>query len=222
MNFGVGSADVDASINGTAISPLSITVTGAGAPCVSAGPLTVDCLNKRVGIGDATPNDELDILSNVAPTAFILGVSSQADAVEAGIFSILGNGNIGIATNTPTGLLTVWTSTVAVSISTNGYLGSTGGGPPTFSGCGTTPTIATGSNNLRGSLVMTSGLSSSCTMTPAVPAPSNYFCTFSGGGAGTAVFFQQSANLTVACDNATGLVTCGVGTFVSWTCSGTN
>lgn len=114
------------------------------------------------------------------------------------------------------------TSNINVQISSNGYVGSTGGSAPTFSGCGTSPTVTAGSNNARGSVVMTSGLSSSCTIIPASPAPSNYFCSISGGGAGAAVFFQQSANLTASCDNATGLVTCGVGTFMTWQCSGTN
>jgi hypothetical protein len=113
-------------------------------------------------------------------------------------------------------------SNLNVYISSNGYVGSTGGSAPTFSGCGTTPTVTAGSNNMRGSVTMTAGLSSACTIIPASPVPQNYFCVINGGGAGTAVFFQQSANLTASCDNATGLVTCGVGTFMTWQCSGTN
>lgn len=118
--------------------------------------------------------------------------------------------------------LSVVSSNETVAISTNGYIGYVGGTAPTFTGCGTTPTVTAGSNNMRGAVTMTAGLSSSCTIVPSSPVPLNYFCTISGGGAGTAIFFQQSGNLTGACDNATGLVTCGIGTFMTWHCTGTN
>jgi hypothetical protein len=137
----------------------------------------------------------------------------------------LGTQTVSIASETSTmNRFQVYTSTYVVTVSSNGYFDvQTANGPiPTFTGCGTTPTIAAGSNNVRGSLVMTAGLSSSCTINPASPVPTNYTCVMSGGGAGAAVFFQQTGPTTVSCDNATGLVTCGVGTFMSWFCTGQN
>lgn len=206
-------------------------ITGIGSSFVALGPATLPNQlfinsNGNVGLGTFSPvtlfhmsSGTLTIDGNTTTALTTVGRVGVGAASPSSILDVSG----GSLTVRGTGAgFDVLTTTISVFVSTNGYLGSAGGGVPAFSGCGTTPTIAAGSNNLRGSLVMTSGLSSSCTMTPATPTPSNYFCTFSGGGAGTAVFFQQSANLTVACDNATGLVTCGVGTFVSWTCTGTN
>lgn len=115
----------------------------------------------------------------------------------------------------------VFSSSMIVSVSTQGGVDVSSGPAPTFSGCGTTPTITAGSNCTRGAVTMTSGLSSACTMTmPASCFAKTPFCIINGGGAGTAVFAQQTANLTLSCDNTTGLVTCGVGTYMTWHCFG--
>lgn len=156
-------------------------------------------------------------------TNTLLAVNATGVVVSTSLVIISVNSpNTWTAGQTFTSSITVATSNLTVQISSNGYVGSTGGVAPTFSGCGTSPTVTAGSNNMRGSVTMTSGLSSACTIIPATPVPSNYFCTISGGGAGAGVLFQQSANLTGSCDNVSGLVTCGVGTFMSWQCAGTN
>lgn len=157
----------------------------------------------------------------IAVSSSILAGSTTGFALDT-FFNLKSSGSITSTLGVNASSMVITTSNLTMVVSSNGYTGSTGGSAPTFSGCGTTPTVTAGSNNMRGSVTMTSGLSSACTIIPATPVPQNYFCTISGGGAGTAVFFQQSGNLTAACDNATGLVTCGVGTFMIWNCSGTN
>ena len=64
----------------------------------------------NVGLADSTPDGQLDILSNSAPTGFIVSVSSQNDTTGA-LFAIVGNGNIGIGSTAPAS---------ALNISTNG------------------------------------------------------------------------------------------------------
>lgn len=188
---------------------------------------------------DSTAHALLTNYNGTASTGTIVTSTGTPTAGNMAIFgttpgSLLDGGAISTgasllpSTNTWTGVqifkssVGVVTSNLTVSISTNGYIGYSGGSAPTFSGCGTTPTVTAGSDNMRGSVTMTAGLSSACTIIPATPSPQNYFCVISGGGSGTGVFFQQSANLTGSCDNATGLVSCGVGTFMTWNCTGTN
>lgn len=115
----------------------------------------------------------------------------------------------------------VRTASMTVRVSTQGALDVSGGPVPTFTGCGTTPTVDAGSNCMRGGVTMTATPSSSCTLSfPSSCFASTPHCQLGGGGAGTAIFFQQSANLTGACDNATGLVACGIGTYMTWNCWG--
>lgn len=95
-----GIPPASASITENSITASSITVNGNGSKCFSVDDptLVVDCQNHRVGIGDTSPNNELDILSNVGPTARVVGVSSNTDVNEGDLLSIMGNGNIGLGT----------------------------------------------------------------------------------------------------------------------------
>ena len=65
-------------------------------------------INGGVGIDDADPDAQLEILSESAPGGFILAVSSQND-VTGNIFSISGNGNIGISVPAPAARLSLLT-----------------------------------------------------------------------------------------------------------------
>lgn len=209
----IGFSGIVVTSTSSAFALIASTSANLTNPLISVSTTGVTTLNGAVQVSSSTYLIQVSS-SNLAPwtTGFTLDT----------FYILRSSGSIILAGSLAASSATFTTSNLNVQISSNGYVGSTGGSAPTFSGCGTSPTVTAGSNNMRGSVTMTSGLSSSCTIIPATPAPSNYFCTISGGGAGTAVFFQQSANLTAACDNATGLVTCGVGTFMSWICSGTN
>lgn len=78
--------DPASAISGTAISPSTVTVSGTGSKCLSVDDptLVVDCGNDRVGVGDATPTQKLDVAGTI-------GISDvQAAAITGGNF-IFGN-----------------------------------------------------------------------------------------------------------------------------------
>lgn len=172
------------------------------------------------------------ILAFATTLAHAGATQSNNFQVVSGSTMATSGGSWSIATTTTTSLpiarfggtlsqFYVPTTTMTVTISTQGVIDVTGTAQPTFTGCGTTPTITAGSDCQRGSVTMTSGVGSTCTLAfPSSCYAKVPFCAISGGGAGTAIFFQQSSNMVGACDNATGLVTCGVGTFMTYSCWG--
>ena len=67
-----------------------------------------------VGFQDLTPDAQLEVLSIGGETQIILAVSSQTDTT-GDIFSILGNGNVGIGTTAPDALFHVSGGTVTIN-----------------------------------------------------------------------------------------------------------
>jgi len=169
--------------------------------------------NNQVGVQTLSPGAAFDVNGN----AQFGSVAKSTIAANGSIYTASG------ASVTITGgSFKVATTTFTFSISTNGYVDESGGAVPTFNGCGTSPTLDANSNNMRGGVTMTSGLSSSCSIVFGNPKPTTPHCIISGGGAGTGVFFQQTGNLTGSCTNTSGAVTCGVNTYMTWFCTGDN
>jgi hypothetical protein len=74
-----------------------------------SGNLDIDnnlSVDGHIGINDTTPDAMLDIVSNHAPSDFIVSVSSQDDTT-GNIFSVFGDGSVCIGTTTANGKLTV-------------------------------------------------------------------------------------------------------------------
>ena len=94
----------------------------------NAGFLTIDQLG-NVGYRDTTPDAGLEIVSAVAPTGYVLAVSSQSDVV-GGILAVLGDGTIGIGTASPATKLHCSSCTLTIdgnvtaSVSVNGTIAS--------------------------------------------------------------------------------------------------
>ncbi len=93
VTMSVGSSAVQLGIGGT-----------NGQAIVISGPGTA------VGINDTTADGQLEIKSNSAAAGYILAVSSQSD-VTGGILSVLGNGNVGIGSASPTVALDIYSET---------------------------------------------------------------------------------------------------------------
>ncbi len=132
---------------------------------------------------------------------------------------------LAIGTSTvPNSLLQVYTSSMVVSVSTQGAFDVSGGTTPTLAGCGANPVIAAGSNCERGSLTMGTGpASGGCVLGfPSICMAATPKCVMNCGGEGATLACGQTANSTIACDTVTtGIAAaCGTGTFVSWICLG--
>lgn len=56
--------------------------------------------NQNIGIGDAGPDGQVEILSRMGPAGYVLAISSQNDTTGS-ILSVLGNGNVGVGTTAP-------------------------------------------------------------------------------------------------------------------------
>ena len=192
-------------------------VTGATG---SQGSQGVTGATGSAGVTGATGVQGLTGATGVQGVTGATGVSPFVSATGGKIY--YNGGNVGIGTTNPIGLFVVNTSTLDVVISTNGYTDMPGGNAPTFTGCGTTPTVDSGSNDMRGGVTMTSGASSTCVIVPAAPTPSNYTCTISVFTGSLTVLAGQTAPTTVSCDNVSGLITCPSGTYMHWTCTGGN
>lgn len=76
-------------------------------------------ISGNVGVGDTSPDANLEILSNKGQTNYVLAVSSQND--QAGnLLCLLGNGNVGISTAAPQARLDVNGLILSTNIINNG------------------------------------------------------------------------------------------------------
>lgn len=211
-----------------------LTVNGAGglivtgASSLNNGNITTDGSNNLNFIGGGNITRVGNFSGTTASltgsvTASTATLISSAFSVGKTTLAVLG-GSVYVGTGTAQSgapRFEVFSASMSVIVSTQGAIDFAGGPVPTFTGCGTTPTLDAGSNCTRGGVTMTASPSSTCVLAfPASCFAKTPHCQITGGGAGTAIFFQQSGNLTGACDNATGLVACGVGTYMTWVCLG--
>ena len=93
--------------DGSATAVERMRIDNAGAVTVagnsfSVGGSTLVVSGGKVGVGDATPDANLEVLSGAAntPLSYLLAVSSQNDTT-ANILSVLANGNVGIGVPVP-------------------------------------------------------------------------------------------------------------------------
>lgn len=62
--------------------------------------ISIDGSNGNLGLNDTTPDGQLDVVSNQAPTGYVLSISSQNDTT-GNLVSVLGSGNVGIGVPNP-------------------------------------------------------------------------------------------------------------------------
>lgn len=134
----------------------------------------------NIGINDTTPDFRLETVGTSSNG--YLGVSNTGDG---DIFSIISSGNVGIATTTPSAKLSI-TGTAGspiapvlrVASSTDAPVFTidgagniiTGGGTPTVSSCGVTPSIS--GNDTTGTVTVGTGVVTACTITFSTPKSS--------------------------------------------------
>lgn len=134
----------------TAPTAAALTQTSAeteitnGAGSITIGlPDTVG-ITENLGINDTTPEADLEIVSDRAETDFVLAVSSQNDTT-GNMFTVLGNGNIGVGTANPaqkmhisSGTLTIdgsggaFTVGVSTLVTASGHVGIGVANPASF------------------------------------------------------------------------------------------
>jgi hypothetical protein len=164
----------------------------------------------------------LILLLLLASTAHATHGPVQPQDIGYSSYSVMG---LAIGTpNPPQFLLQVFTSSMSVSISTQGAFDVSGGTTPTLSGCGAAPTISAGSNCERGSLTMgTAPAAAGCVLGfPSICFSTTPKCRMTAGGQGALLAIGQTADNRVTCDTVTtGVATaCGTGTYVAWDCWG--
>lgn len=179
MAYGVPT-DIDAIINNSQISPSTINIVGNGSQCVNAdsGAFGVDCNQGFVGIGDTSPDGQLEILSHVGPTQFLVAVSSQND-VLGNIFSILGSGAIATGATSP---ITI-SSQAFVGISVSSQVAGTAGTAVTAT-CSVARTFATGGGCNCGTIVAGTSVINTPNCVTAGCQPTGWTCQVSGGTGG--------------------------------------
>lgn len=136
----------------------------------------LDTANNNVGLSDTTPDAELEVSLSGAVNRNILFLSSN-DSSDGDLMRVNFNGQTGHGTSTPaayfsargTSSLDIFafassTNTIVLGGDRNMHV-YTGGGTPTLSSCGTSPSI---SGNDNDGLVTVGGTASGCTITFAI------------------------------------------------------